>query len=150
MQHGQQLGLQMLQSRDPLANRARRTADPGLEVTAGAEAKPPRPEDLPDVRQRQVHGPKGANQGQLRQHRLGKQPEASLAAADGMDQTLIAIEANGLDREPLAPGYCPDSQGSGTDLTLHWLESEYYAETRAVVANSPLRSDRHRPDRSIG
>ena len=118
--------MQVLHRCDLLANFTGLAADQRLQVAAGADARAPRLEDLPDIRQRKIHGPQGADQGQFREHPVIEEPVAALAAADRLDQPFIAVEADRLDGEAGAAGHLADLEGLGKHhLTLHQGESAW-------------------------
>jgi hypothetical protein len=108
VQQGKQLRLQVPHRHDLRADFTGLAADPRLQLTAGADPRTPRREDLAHIREGDLHRPQGADQAELSEHSLSEQAVAALAAADRLDQPFIAVEANRLDAEAGAVGHLAD------------------------------------------
>ena len=127
VQQSGQLSAQLLQRGELGLDFAHFDSDRGLEISAGAHTRTPRFEDASPVGQGDLHRLEGADQRKLGVNLLAKQAIAALRTTDRHDQTFIAIEANGFDRQTGALGDLADflaglkagARGADNHLTLH-------------------------------
>lgn len=91
--------MEISQCCDLLLDLAGFAADGRFQGITAADTRPPRLKNARHVLQGNLHGLEGADQGQLGEHLLPEQAVPSGAAADRLDQALVAVKANGLDGE---------------------------------------------------